>query len=57
MFDFTSQQRATDNHGYPEKGGDLLRLEPNLSCPLDNVTERKKMGERLHVKISKVKIF
>ena len=47
VFDFTSMQDATDNCGYPEFVGKLLRLKLIFSFPLDHVIELIALGERM----------
>ena len=45
VFDLTSKQDATENSHYPELVGEPLRLELNLTHPLENVTELIVLGE------------
>ena len=45
VFDLTSKQDATENSHYPELVGEPLRLELNLTHPLENVTEFIVLGE------------
>ena len=47
VFDSTSMQDATENCHYPELVGEPLRLEPNFTNPLENVTELIALGERM----------
>ena len=47
VFDLTSMQDATEKCHYPELVGEPLRLELNLTNPLENVTELIVLGERL----------
>ena len=47
VFDLTSMQDATENCHYPELVGEPLRLEPNFTNPLENVTELIVLGERM----------
>ena len=47
VFDLTSMQDATENCHYPELVGEPLRLELNFTHPLENVTERIVLGERM----------
>ena len=39
VFDLTSKKDATENCHYPELVGEPLRLELNITHPLENVTE------------------
>ena len=47
VFDLTSMQDATEKCHYPERVGEPLRLELNLSNPLENVNELIVLGERM----------
>ena len=47
VFDLTSMQDATENCHYPELVGEPLRLELNLTFPLEHVTELFVLGERM----------
>ena len=47
VFDLTSMQDATENCHYPELVGEPLRLELNLTFPLEHVTELIVLGERM----------
>ena len=47
VFHLTSMQDATENSHYPELVGELLRLELNITYPLEHVTELKVLGEWL----------
>ena len=47
VFDLTSMQDATENCHYPELVGEPLRLELNLTNPLENVTELIVLCERM----------
>ena len=47
VFDLISMQDATENCHYPELVGDPMRLELNLTNPLENVTELIVLGERM----------
>ena len=47
VFDLVSMQDATENCHYPEPVGKPLRLEPNFTQPLENVTEIIVLGERM----------
>ena len=47
VFDLTSMQDATENCHYPELVGEPLRLELTFTNPLENVTERIVLGERM----------
>ena len=47
VYDLTSMQDATENFHYPELVGEPLRLEPNFTNPLENVTELIVLGERM----------
>ena len=58
VFDLTSIQDATENCHYPELVGEQLRLELNITQPLENVTELFVLGERMSlVAVDKVGIF
>ena len=46
VSDLTSMQHATENFHYPEFVGEPMRLEPNITHPLGNVTELIVLGER-----------
>ena len=46
-FDLTSIQDATENLQYPELVGEPMRLELNLTFPLEHVTELIVLGERM----------
>ena len=39
VFDLISMQDAIENFHYPELIGEPLRVEPNFTCPLEQVTE------------------
>ena len=47
VFDLTSKQDATENGHYPEVVGKPLRLELNVTFPLEHVTELIVLGERM----------
>ena len=47
VFDLTSKRDATKNCHYPELVGEPLRLELNLTQPLENVAELIVLGERM----------
>ena len=47
VFDLTSMQDVTENCHYPELVGEPLRLELNLTFPLEHVTELIVLGERM----------
>ena len=47
VFDLTSMQDATGNCNYPELVGEPLRLERNITFPLEHVTELIVLVERL----------
>ena len=47
VFDLTSKQDGTENCHYPKLVGEPLRLELNLTNPLENVTELIVLGERM----------
>ena len=47
VFDLTSMQAATENCHYPELVGEPLRLELNITQPLENLTELIVLGERM----------
>ena len=47
VFDLTRMQDAIENCHYPELVGEPLRLELNFTCPLEQVTELKVLGERM----------
>ena len=47
VFDLTSMQDATEEGHYPEKIGEPLRLEINLTFPIELVTELVLLGERM----------
>ena len=47
MFDLTSMQVSTENCHYPELVGEPLRLELDLTSPLELVTELIVLGERM----------
>ena len=49
VFDLTSMQDANEHCHYPQLIGDSLRLELNLSSPLENVTEVIELGERMSI--------
>ena len=40
-------QDATENCHYPELLGEPVRLELNVECPLEHVTELIVLGERM----------
>ena len=45
VFDLTSMQDATENCHYLELVGEPLRLELNITFPLEHVTEHSVLGE------------
>ena len=47
VFDMTSMEDATENCHYAEIVGNTLRLEFNLTCPPEHLTELIVMGERM----------
>ena len=47
VFDLTSMQDATGKCPYPELIGEPLRLELNFVIPLEHVTERIVLVERM----------
>ena len=47
VFDLTSMQDATESCHFPELFGEPLRMELNLTNPLENVTELIVLGERM----------
>ena len=47
VFDLTSIQDAIENCHYPELVGEPLRLELNVTFPLEHVTELIVLGERM----------
>ena len=47
VFDLTSMQDATENCLYPELIGEPLRLELNLTFPLEHDIELIALGERM----------
>ena len=47
VFDLTSMRVATEICHYPELVGEPLRLELNLTFPLEHVTELVVLGERM----------
>ena len=47
VFELASMQDATENCQYPELVGETLRLELNLTQPLENVTELIVLGEQM----------
>ena len=51
VFDLTSVQDAIESCQNPELLGEPLRLKPNFSNPLENVTELIVLGERMCVKV------
>ena len=47
VFDLTSMQDSTEICHHPELVGEALRLEPNFTNPLENVTELNVLGEQM----------
>ena len=47
VFDVTSLQDAAEHLHYPELSGESLRLEMFFQFPLEQVTEKIVLGERL----------
>ena len=47
VFGLTSMQVATEHCHYPELVGEPLRLELNLTFPLEHVTELIVLGKRM----------
>ena len=47
VFDLTSMQEATEEGHCPEKVGEPLRLELNLTYPPEHVTELIVLGKRM----------
>ena len=58
VFDLTPMQDATEKCHYPELVGEPLRLELNLTFPLEHVTELIVLGERMStVAVDKFGVF
>ena len=58
VFDLTSMQDATESCHYPELVGEPLRLELNVTHPLEIVTELIVLGERMSsVAVDKFGVF
>ena len=47
MLDLTSMQGTTEIYHYPELVGEPLRLELKYAYPLEHLTERIALGERM----------